>query len=107
MLSQPAAAEGEDRLRPYLISLPVRGSAKGFRDRPPLGGRGYLTWKKWSRRALLMETGWVAHGRERNLGVFLGGPFCQEVCPVGCLGPFNGREVPWSGLFGEEEGGVD
>ena len=50
----------------------MRGVAEGFFFRRPLLGRGSLWGKKWSRRALVIATGFEASGREGNLGVFLG-----------------------------------
>ena len=71
--------EGEDVLRACLISSLVRGGAKRSRDRCPLGGTGSFSGKKWSRRALLIDTGSEAPRREGNLGVFLGATYCLAV----------------------------
>jgi len=79
MPSQPGAEEGEDLLRACLISSLVKGSAAGWRQRWPVGGWRLFGGKKWSRRALLMETGSVVPGREGNLGVFLGATDCSAV----------------------------
>ena len=72
MRSRPGAQEGEDLLKTCLISLTLRGSAEGSCDRRTLGGRGSWVGNKWSKRALLIETGSVAPGREGNLRVFPG-----------------------------------
>ena len=66
------AEEAEDLLRASLISSAMRGGTAGSGDRPPLGGRGSFGGKKWSKRALLLDTRSVAPGKEGNLGVFLG-----------------------------------
>ena len=70
--SGPGAKEGEDLLKASLISSSVRVGAEWFHDRRPLGGRRSFGGKKWSRRALLMDTRSLAPGREGNLGGSLG-----------------------------------
>jgi len=79
MLSGPGAEEAEDLLRACLISSLVRGGAQGSRDRRPLWGQVSFSGKKWSRRALLMNTSSVAPGREGNLGLFLRAMNCLAV----------------------------
>ena len=79
MPSGPEAEEGEDVLRACQLSSLLSGSAERYRDRRPLGGMGCFCGKKWCRRALLMETGSEASGREGNLQIFRGATNCLAV----------------------------
>jgi len=72
-----SGAEGvADLLRACLTWSSVREGAEGSLDRRALGGRWFFSGKKWSRRALLIDTWSVGPGREGNQGVFLGATNC-------------------------------